>query len=123
MLRFITITFLIAHAAIHLAIWATPAASARDAPFDPSRSWLLGPRPSLALGVALIASALLAAAGVGLWMHEAWWRPVAVGGLGVSLSLMIVWFNPWFTFIEVVNAGLAVAIAFFSWPTRAAVGA
>ena len=46
---------------------------------------------------------VLAAAGIGLWIHPDWWRAVTL----VSLAASCVWFSPWFTFIEVVNAALA----------------
>lgn len=123
MWRFIFVAFLISHAAIHVAIWATPAAKASESPFDASESWLLGSQRSLAMFAALTASVLLAAAGVGLWAHAEWWRAVAVAGLALSLGLMIVWFNPWYSFIEVVNAALLIGIAFYAWPSKATLGA
>jgi hypothetical protein len=123
MWRLIFIAFLVAHGAIHAAIWATPASSNPDAPFDASRSWLLGSQRSFALIVALTATALLAIAGIGLWVHADWWRAVAVVGFAVSLGLMILWFNPWFSFIEVVNAALLIGLAFYAWPSRNVLGA
>jgi len=123
MWRLIFIAFLLAHSLIHVAIWATPAASAPDAPFDASESWLLGSQRSLAMIVALAAAGLLATAGVGLWAHADWWRVIAVIGLGVSLGLMILWFNPWFTPIEIVNASLIVGITLYAWPSAEALGA
>ena len=65
---------------------------------------------------------LLVAAGIGLWAHADWWRGVAVVGLGASLGLMVVWFNPWFAFSEVVNAVLLVGIAFYAWPSAEVLG-
>ena len=123
MWRIIFVAFLLIHAAIHVAIWATPAAKAEGAPFDASKSWLLGSQRWLAMVVALAAAGLLAFAGVALWMHLDLWRAVTTAGLGVSLGLMIVWFNPWFTMIEIVNAGLLVGIAFYSWPSSELLGA
>jgi hypothetical protein len=121
MWRFVFIAFLIAHGAIHAAIWATPPKA--DAPFDPSTSWLLGSHRASSIAVALIATALLVAGGAGLWMHAEWWRSVATAGLGVSFGLMAVWFNPWFSFIEVVNAALLVGLAFLAWPSADVLGA
>jgi hypothetical protein len=123
MWRLLFIAFLIAHAGVHAAIWATPATRNADAPFDASASWLLGSQRALAMAVALTATALLALAGIGLWAHADWWRPVAIAGFGVSFGLMVVWFNPWFSFIEVVNAALLIGIAFFAWPSSHALGA
>jgi hypothetical protein len=48
MWRVLFIVFLIAHGAIHLAIWATPAPDDATAPFDASHSWLLGARQGVA---------------------------------------------------------------------------
>ena len=72
MWRVIFIAFLLVHGAIHVAIWATPAAKAQDAPFDASNSWLLGSQRSVAMIIALAAAALLAAAGIGLWVQADW---------------------------------------------------
>jgi hypothetical protein len=34
-----------------------------------------------------------------------------------------VYFNPWFIFIEAVNAALVVSILLLSWPSKSVVGA
>ena len=46
MLRFIMIGFLIAHGLVHVAIWA-PRYDPQKAPFDASRSWLIGDQRGL----------------------------------------------------------------------------
>jgi len=74
-------------------------------------------------GGALAAAVLLAAAGIGLWAHAEWWRPVSVVGLAVSFGLMVLYFNPWFLFIQAVNAGLIVGILWLDWPSQSMVGA
>ena len=125
MWRFIFIAFLIAHGLVHIAMWVLvpKPAPGKEAPFDASHSWLLGNQRALAATIAVATMVLLAAAGIGLWAHADWWRGVAVVGLGASLGLMVVWFNPWFAFIEVVNAVLLVGIAFYAWPSAEALGA
>jgi hypothetical protein len=123
MWRFLFIAFLIAHAGIHAAIWATPAAKDPKAPFDAGHSWLLGSQRGLAIILALTAAALLAAAGIGLWAHAEWWRSVAVVGLAVSFGLMVLYFNPWFLLIQAVNAGLIVGLLWVDWPSKSMVGA
>ena len=123
MWRFLFIAFLIAHGGVHAAMWATPKTKEQNVPFDPSHSWLVGSQRGLALVLALAAAGLLVAAGVGLWTHAAWWRPVAVLGLADSFALMILFFTPWFLFIEVVNAGLIVGLLWLDWPSKAMVGA
>jgi hypothetical protein len=123
MWRVLFIAFLLVHAAIHLAIWATPAPKDPNAPFDARHSWLLGDQRAAATVLALVAAALLGVAGIGLWAHAGWWRPVAAAAVAVSFGLMVLYFHPWFGFIQVVNAGLVVAIVWLEWPTTAMVGA
>lgn len=123
MWRVVFIAFLLAHGAVHLAIWATPAPNDATAPFDSAHSWLLGRRRGLAAAWAVAAAALLMASGVGLWIAAGWWRPVAVTGLAVSFVLMVVYLHAWFTFIEAVNVALIVALLWLDWPSVAMVGA
>jgi hypothetical protein len=48
--------------------------------------------------------------------------PVAAISLTTSLGLMILYFNPWFVFIMVVNAGLIAGIVWLDWPSVSMVG-
>jgi hypothetical protein len=121
MWRFLFIAFLIAHGGIHLAIWLSPIRA--DAPFDASRSWLVGGQRGLAVTLAVVAAALLVVGGVGLWVTGSWWRLSAVAGLAVSLLLMILFFHPWFIPIQLINAALIVALLWSDWPSEAMVGA
>jgi hypothetical protein len=121
--RFLFIAFLIAHGGVHVAIWATPKPKDQKVPFDASHSWVFGSQRSLALVLALVAAALLVAAGIGLWAQGEWWRPVAVVGLATSLGLMVLYFHPWFLFIQAVNAGLILGLVWLDWPSRSMVGA
>lgn len=121
MWRFLFIAFLIAHGAVHLAIWLSPIS--QDAPFDPGRSWLLGSQRGVALAIAVAAAALLIVGGVGLWMEGSWWRVMAVTGLAASFLLMALFFHPWFIPIQVINAGLIVALLWLDWPSPSVVGA
>jgi lysylphosphatidylglycerol synthetase-like protein (DUF2156 family) len=123
MWRFLFIAFLIAHGGVHVAIWAPPKPKDKNVPFDPSHSWLLGSQRRLALILAFSAAALLVAAGIGLWAHAEWWRTVAVIGLAVSFGLMVLYFHPWFLFIEVVNVGLILGLLWLDWPSKSLVGA
>ena len=104
MWRFLFISFLIAHGLMHLAIWLVPKPADGKVPFDVSHSWVLGDLKPLAVFLAVVAAALLVGGGVGLWAHAEWWRGVAVVGLAVSFGLMVLYFNPWYLFIEAVNA-------------------
>jgi hypothetical protein len=106
MWRFLFVAFLVAHGLVHLAMWVLVPKPhpGKEAPFDPSHSWLLGNQKALASTVAFAVAAILIVAGIGLWAHADWWRVVAAVGLGISFALMVVYFTPWFLFIEAVNA-------------------
>lgn len=121
MWRFMFIAFLVAHGAVHLAIW-TPSPSG-DAPFDPTKSWLLGNQRAIAVVVAVIVGLILIGAGLGLWARSDWRRQLAVAGLIGSLALMIVFFNPWYSLIQTINAALIVALLWWDWPSVGMVGA
>ena len=123
MLRFLFIGFLIAHGLVHLAIWLMPKPAEQKAPFDPDHSWLLGDQKTVAVLLAVTAAVLLVGAGLGLWGAVDWWRGVAAVGLVTSFSLMVVYFTPWYLFIEGVNAALIVGIAWLTWPSKTMVGA
>ena len=123
MWRFLFIGFLIAHGLVHLAIWLMPKPAEQKAPFDPDHSWLLGDQKTVAVLLAVTAAVLLVGAGLGLWGAADWWRGVAVVGLVTSFSLMVVYFTPWYLFIEGVNSALIVGIAWLTWPSKSMVGA
>lgn len=120
MWRFLFIAFLIAHGGVHLAMWLTPLKA--DAPFNPSHSWLLGDLRWLAVALAVAAASMLVVSGIGLWIGG-WWRPLAVAGLAASFVLMALFFHPWFIPIQVINAGLIIALLWLDWPSTALVGA
>jgi hypothetical protein len=121
MWRVLFIAFLIAHGAVHLAIWATP--KREDAPFDPAQSWLVGNQRSLAMVLAIAAAITLIGAGIGLWADAEWWRTMAIIGLAISFGLMVIFFHPWFLPIQVINAALIIGLAWLSWPSETMVGA
>ena len=123
MWRFLFIAFLIAHGLVHLVIWLMPKPPDQKAPFDPDHSWLLGDQKAVAVVLAVAAAALLVAGGLGLWAHADWWRASAAVGLATSFGLMVVYFNPWYLFIEGVNAALIVGMVWLTWPTKTMVGA
>jgi hypothetical protein len=122
MWRFLFISFLIAHGLVHIAVWA-PTYEKEKVPFDASESWVLGHARPLAVGLAVASAVLLVVAGVGLWAHADWWRPLTIVGLGVSLSVLVLYFNPWYSFITAVNVALIAGILWFSWPSKSMVGA
>ena len=72
--------------------------------------------------MAMSAAAFLIVGGALLWVPMASWRLLAVVGLVYSLGLMIVYFNRRFLFIEVVNAGLILGLAWTTWPSQTLLG-
>jgi hypothetical protein len=121
MWRFLFIAFLIAHGAVHLAMWVPQPKV--DAPFDAGRSWLLGNQRPLAMVLGIAIAAVLVAAGIGLWAHADWWRATAIVGLAGSLGIMILFFHPWYLPIETINAALIVSLLWLQWPSVTMVGA
>ena len=123
MWRILFIAFLVAHGLVHLANWLMPKPKGQKAPFDVSHSWLLGDQRAIAIAVAVAAAALLIVGGLGLWAHAGWWRSASVIGLALSFGLMVLYFNPWYLFIEGVNAALIVGLLWLTWPSKSMVGA
>jgi hypothetical protein len=107
---------------VQVAIWA-PKYDPAKAPFDASRSWLLGDQRGLAQVLAFAAAAALALADIVLWAHGGWWRPAVVVGLSVSTALLLLYFDASYLFILVVNIALIVGIVWIEWPSKATVGA
>ena len=69
------------------------------------------------------AAAMLVAVGIGLWAHAEWWRAVAVVGLATSFGRWVLYFHPWFLFIQAaVNVALIVGLLSLDWPSRSMVG-
>ncbi|HEX9122830.1 MAG TPA: hypothetical protein VF984_05650 [Actinomycetota bacterium] len=122
MLRVLLIGFFIAHGLVHVAIWA-PNYDPQKAPFDASRSWLLGDQRALAQVLAFAAAVILIVTGIALWAHGGWWRPTVVVGLSVSTVLLLLYFNAWYLFILAVNLALIVGITWMNWPSKSTVGA
>jgi hypothetical protein len=122
MWRFLFLAFLVAHGLVHIAVWA-PRYNEEKMRFDASHSWLLGDARSLAIALAIASAVILVVAGFALWAQADWWRPATVLGLAVSLTVIVLYFNPWYLFITAVNVGLIAGIVWLSWPTKSMVGA
>jgi hypothetical protein len=84
-------SFLLAHAVVHLAVWATPGTTAQ--PFDPRRSWLAARvgvedrARALAAAAAVAAAITFTIAGIGMIADAGWAPGAAVVGAAVSLLL------------------------------------
>jgi hypothetical protein len=125
MWRWLFTGFLVAHGVIHLALWVP---SQTEQGRIPGHSWLLGDQRSIAVAITIVATALFVAAGAGLLFHAGWWRPLTVLAGIVSISLVIVFPEPfrpyaWVLSPLAINGALIAAILWFSWPSERMVGA
>ena len=116
--------FLIAHGLVHIGMWGVPKLqTAEGSPFVSSDSWLIGSTKGLAAVLAVLTAVVLIAGGVALFAHSGLWRPLTIVGLAGSLFLDVLYFNPWFIFITVVNGAFLWALLWAHWPAASRVGA
>jgi hypothetical protein len=78
MWRALFVAFLLVHAGIHVAMWASPEPKDPKASLDAGHSWLLGDQRALALSLALVAA-------------DSWRRP----GSGCGLTPTGGGLSPW----------------------------
>ena len=98
--------FLIAHGLVHLAIWLPEPRD--DAPFDPRRSWLLGDRSRVPVGLAICSFVLLVLAGALVVSGAEAGPGVAAAGAAVSLALVLLTFHVWFIAAVAINVAIIV---------------
>ena len=98
--------FLIAHGLVHLAIWL-PKPDPK-APFDVGRSPFAGDVRRVAVVLAVSATVVLAAGGIGLIGGTSWWVPVTVSGAAISAALLLLTFNKWWLIGLGINAAIIV---------------
>jgi hypothetical protein len=97
--------FLIAHGLVHGAVWLAP--HPQDTPFDPCKSWLLGP-------IGPLARALAGAAGLGfvvvgtVTLADGGAAAGAAAAALVSLLLVALTFNRWLSGAVAINVAIAV---------------
>jgi hypothetical protein len=96
---------LLMHAFVHMRvwIWGMPGAGAHDA----HRSWLLPNARAASRILAVLAAAMLAAAGAGALAGQSWWPLAALAACLVSTALIALVFNRWLTLGLAVNAVVA----------------
>ena len=118
------VTFLLAHAFVHVAVWAMPRpATDRPPPFDPAHSWALaagGVRPTAQRATSVVlawtAALLFAASAIALVVGASSWTSVALAAGAVGIVLKVLWFNRWLSLAVALDAGVLAAAA-ASWPT------
>lgn len=124
MIRFLIGGFLIAHGLVHIAMWGAPKLqTAEGSPFVSSDSWLIGSTKGLAAVLAVLVAVVLVSGGVALFAQAGLWRPLTIVGLAGSLFLDVLYFNPWFIFIGLVNAAFLWSLVWAHWPAASRVGA
>jgi hypothetical protein len=116
------VTFLVAHGALHLAVWVPKPQPEQPPPFVPQHSGVLAAarvaeRTAKVLAVALAAAAASAfvLAGVGVALSASWAAPVAVAAATVGLLLKTLYFHPWLS-IGVLLDLTVLAAATTGWP-------
>ena len=116
--------FLIAHGAIHLAVWLPPPPTdaERQAPFAPDHSALLTrtqvPQAAshlVAVGLAGAAAVLYVIAGLTVALGSGWAVAIAAAAAILGLVLKVLYFNPWLTLGILLDAAVLSA-ALLSWP-------
>jgi hypothetical protein len=107
-----------------IAVWGLPAEqTAQGSAFVSSDSWLIGSTKGLAAFLAVLVAVVLISGGAALFAHGGLWRPLTIVGLAGSLFLDVLYFNPWFIFIGVVNGTFLWALVWAHWPAASRVGA
>lgn len=84
------------------------------APFNPSHSWLLGERPSLAFAVALTVTTAFTLAGASYLARAGWWPSVMVAASALSLLLLALFASRYF----IVGFPISIALAVWAWQTQ-----
>lgn len=116
--------FLIAHGAVHLAVWLAPPPTdaERQAPFAPDHSALLTrtrvPQAAshvVAVRLAGAATVLYVVAGLAVAFGSGWAVALAAAAAILGLALKFLFFNPWLSLGVLLDAGVLSA-ALLSWP-------
>jgi hypothetical protein len=116
--------FLIAHGAVHLAVWLAPAQteSEHPAPFAPDHSAVLT-RTHVAQSTTHLTAVRLAGAatvayvlaGLAVAVGSAWAVALAAVAAVTGLALKVLFFNPWLSLGVVIDAAV-LSSAWWSWP-------
>lgn len=116
--------FLIAHGAVHLAVWLPPQPTdaERQAPFAPDHSAVLTlsrvPATTTHLVAVRLAGAATAAyvvAGMAVALGAGWAPVMAATAAVLGLSLKLLFFNPWLSLGVLLDAAV-LGSALWSWP-------
>ena len=131
MLRILSGVILIMHAVVHLLYLGQ---SSRTFELQPGMNWpdgswlfsrLLGNEPTRALAsiILLLVALGFMAGGVGIFLMQAWWRPVVVGAAILSSLVFIFFWNGSLRNLDaqgalgiLIDIAILVAVLIFRWP-------
>lgn len=105
--------------AAHFYVWGLPREPWGS--FDPHRSWLLSrwgvakpAQNTLSLALSAMASIGIMGAGLMVIIGTSSWRPVAIGAAGLSLVLMVLYYDAWL-WIGIALDVAILALALSGW--------
>jgi hypothetical protein len=131
MLRFIVGVFLVLHGLVHLLYFAQ---SRRLFELQPGMAWpegswafskLLGEGATrwLASISCLLAAIGFVAGGIGIFLGQAWWRPLVVGSAAFSAAIFVLFWDVKLQRLAnkgaiaiLINGAILVAVLIFQWP-------
>jgi len=102
---------LLLHGLVYAIMFALPLSSkvkADMAPFNPSRSWILGERPTLGLVLALLVTTSFAIVASGYIAGTGWWPWLMLVACVASLVLLGLFASWYFIAGYIISIGLAV---------------
>ena len=120
--------FLIAHGAVHLAVWLPPSPTnaERQAPFAPDRSAVLtstqvsqAASHVVAVLLAGAATTVYVLAGLAVGLGSGWAVALAVAAAIIGLALKLLFFNPWLSLGVLLDAAV-LSSALWAWPVTLA---
>ena len=131
MLRLIVGVFMVLHGLVHLLYFGQ---SARYFELQPGMLWpdgswtfsrLLGDGTARLLANILLVLAAIGfvASGAGIFVRQAWWRPVVVGAAAFSAAIFILFWDGGLQKLHdkgaigvLINVAILVAVLMFQWP-------
>ena len=102
--------FILLHGLVYAVMFALPLSArvkADMAPFDPSRSWLVGERPTLAFVSSLVVAAAYTIVAAGYLGQTEWWPWMMIVACAASLVLLGLFASWYFIVGYLISVGLA----------------
>ena len=119
--------FIILHGLVHPIMAVVPQPTEEQSDDNPpviggfwTQSWLLGDSPTVKGAIytlAALTAAVFLVAGIGFMGSQTWAKPALLVGTGLSLLLLIVFWNVWLTIGIVIDLALLTVSLGTSWLT------